>query len=134
MTSMTAHELTTNLATWELLGVDVHIGVTGANGGNDFCQFPRSDALPRRTNDIRTGDEAADGAAGRRAGLCGSCRRGWGVGQVGAQEDADAATQRALSEVNVRLENRCRKSTISHLPGDGVFVGTDRRLELPERR
>src|SRR2546429_9714378 len=116
MTSMTAHELATNLATWELLGVDVHIGVTGANGGNDFCQFPRSDALPRRTNDIRTGDEAADGAAGRGAGLCGSCRRGWGGGQVGAQGDADAAPQRAPSGREVRPGDPSWRITISHVP------------------
>jgi hypothetical protein len=55
-------ELAAKLAARELLRVNVHVGVAGADRGDDFRQLPGRDSLAGRADDVGAGDDAADRA------------------------------------------------------------------------
>ena len=91
MMSVTTRELTANFATRKLDRMDVHVGITSANGRDDLCQVAPRDALAHRADHIGTRDEATESGARRGTRLRSSCGRGRRIAQVCAQEDADAA-------------------------------------------
>src|SRR5687768_6205021 len=112
-------ELAAQLAGRKRLAMDVHVRVAGADGGDDLGKLPGCDALGRRPDDVVGGDDAANRASGRRAGGRGGTR--WCIADVRAQENADAAAERTLAEVDVRLQHRRRDVAVAQRPFDRIL-------------
>jgi hypothetical protein len=106
--------------------VDVDVGNAGADRRDELGELARRDALARRPDDVGRRQRALDGRRGsQRTGL----RTRRTVAQVRAQEDADAAVDPALAEVDVRLLHAALQRGVRELVGDRVAGRLDAGLE-----
>jgi hypothetical protein len=81
-------DLAADLAALPAIGVDVHVGVSGAHRAQDLAERGRFDALSGRPDDVGGRDIALDRA--RRVGA--GCR---GLGAATAEEERDSADDAA---------------------------------------
>src|SRR6266568_7513277 len=109
------------LAARKRLAVDVGVSSAAANRANDVRELARGDPLRRGPDDARRGQRSSHGSRRLRAGRS----AGWPVGEVGAQENHDPAGDRALAEVQMRLQHGCLEARVRQLVLNLGFVLVD---------
>jgi len=70
--------LSSNFASREFRGMNIHVSNSGADSFEDFGKFAGSDTLAVGADDVGGGNSAGDGSTASWA----SARRVWGIGSI----------------------------------------------------